>query len=93
MESIEGYQDLVVLAQKLERRATELSKEADQQQSEAMQIYAASQNNSLDQVRSALQNCKSHFAESMEKSIKKADEEASQSLIECFGAHGVEVLR
>ena len=89
MEKDLGYQELLVLAQRLEARANDYATQADASQAEGMASYVASQENALEQARFAYETNYNEFLEVAKAYVAQADHNAVLRLLRAYGEFGV----
>ena len=82
MEKDLGYQELLLLAKRLELRANTFSEEADESQAKGMAPYLTSQQNSLEQARFSLESQQNDFYALAKEMIEKTDKETTIRLLQ-----------
>ena len=89
MEKDLGYQDIVLLAHRLQERGNAFCAEADKSQAEGLSSYLSAQANSLEQARFAYESNLNDFLAIAKECIATADKKASLRLLEAYGKFGV----
>ena len=89
MEKDLGYQDILVMARRLEDRANVFAAEADASQAKGLTEYALSQAASLAAAQATLDTNRQEFLRLSEECLATADETASLRLLEAYGRYGV----
>ncbi|MBE6127543.1 MAG: hypothetical protein E7182_06175 [Erysipelotrichaceae bacterium] len=84
-----GYQELLILAKRLEARAAEFSADADESQEEGMNAYAISQENSIEQARFVTENYQNEFLTVAKACIENADNQSTLRLLRAYGEYGL----
>ena len=92
MEKDLGYQELLLLAQRLEKRVNLLAQDADEAQSEGIASYVIAQNNSLEQARFAYENAHNELIAAAKDILKASDEKAAQGVLTAYGKFGIKEI-
>ena len=92
MEKDLGYQELLLLANRLQNRCNELAKEADQAQSEGVDAYLISQANSLEQARFAYENAHNDLILAAQQILKSCDQKAAEAILTAYGKYGIKEI-
>lgn len=89
MEKDLGYQELLVLAKRLEARAGTFAADADDSQNEGMKSYATAQENSIEQARFTAEKYQNEFLATAKACIENADSQSTLRLLRAYGEFGL----
>ena len=97
MEKDLGYQELLLLANRLQDRVNALAKEADEAQAEGILAYTIAQSNSLEQARFAYETAHNDLIvgakEILAKEILAAtDGKAAEEVLNAYGKYGIKEI-
>lgn len=92
MEKDLGYEELRLLAKKLQDRVNLLVKDADDAQSDGIDSYIVSQSNSLEQARFAYENAHNDLIVAAKEILKASDEKAAQAVLNAYGKFGLKEI-
>ena len=89
MEKDLGYQEMVVLAKRLEERGTSFAADADKSQQDGMSAYLIAQENALQQARFAAEQHRNEFLTVAKACIANTDKNATLRLLRAYGEFGL----
>ena len=89
MEKDLGYNELLLLAKRLESRANTFAAEADEYQAKGMEVYIASQESSIQQAEETLTRLEQEYLVIGKKRIAKVDKDTSAALLHVYGEYGL----
>ena len=90
MEKDLGYQELLLLANRLQDRCNALAKEVDDAQAEGVDAYLIAQANSLEQARFAYENAHNDLILGAQQILRACDEKAAEGILTAYGKYGIQ---
>ena len=92
MEKDLGYQELLLLANRLQDRVNALAKEADEAQAEGILAYTIAQSNSLEQARFAYETAHNDLIVGAKEILAATDGKAAEEVLNAYGKYGIKEI-
>ena len=92
MEKDLGYQELLLLANRLQDRVNALAKEADEAQAEGILAYTIAQSNSLEQARFAYETAHNDLIVGAKEILTATDGKAAEEVLNAYGKFGIKEI-
>ena len=92
MEKDLGYQELLLLANRLQDRINALAKDADDAQAEGIASYTTAQRNAIEQARFAYENAHNDLIVGAKEILEAADGRASEDVLNAYGKYGIKEI-
>ncbi len=92
MEKDLGYQELLLLANRLQDRCKLLTKDVDEAQAEGVGSYTIAQSNALEQARFAYETAHNDLIAAAKEILKASDEKAAAAVLTAYGKYGIKEI-